>query len=144
MRLIDPSNQVTCSLCLALRLHFLEILNRLSNFFHAVHQIGLVFIRICLMRCTVYSRFMKCLTVLWVISSEIFNTRSSALISRATSIPQSATEVKEPYLCEFIVACARLYKPLCRLVSRSVGPSLIARGSRLMVIGLVLSFPKLI
>ena len=47
----------------------------------------------------------------------------------------------------FLVACTRLYKPLCRSVGRSVGlsvglsvgPSLNARSTRLMAIGLVIS-----
>ena len=42
----------------------------------------------------------------------------------------------------FIVACTRIYKPLCRSVSQSVrwsvGPSLIARSTQLTAIGLVL------
>ena len=41
----------------------------------------------------------------------------------------------------FLVACTRLYKPLCQFVGPSVGPSvrssLIARSRRLMAIGLV-------
>jgi len=39
----------------------------------------------------------------------------------------------------FLVACTRLYKPLSRLVGRSVGPSVAdSRSTRLMAIGLVL------
>ena len=39
----------------------------------------------------------------------------------------------------FSVACTRLYKPLCQLVRRSVGPSVgrCSRSARLMAIGLV-------
>ena len=42
----------------------------------------------------------------------------------------------------FLVACTRLYKPLCRTVGRSVGPSVrrCSRSTRLMAIGLVRIF----
>jgi len=41
----------------------------------------------------------------------------------------------------FLVACTRLYKPLCRSVGRSVGRSVrrCSRSTRLMAIGLVFS-----
>ena len=41
------------------------------------------------------------------------------------------------FICYFLVACTRLYKPLCRSVGPSVRLSLIARRTRLMAIGLV-------
>ena len=41
------------------------------------------------------------------------------------------------YLALFLVACTRLHKPLCRSVRPSVRPSLLARSTRLMAIGLV-------
>ena len=84
-----------------------------------------------------------------VIRSPLWPLFPLPLVSRLAIIPpededlsnaaalQQWTSINCNTCSRFFVACTRLYKPLCRSVGQSVGPSLNARSTWLMAIGLV-------